>query len=39
MGKGEGEKRKEDLTQIHSANCVTYPKSGCGSDWITHNNP
>ena len=36
---GEGEKRKEGLTQNHSANRVTHPKSGCGSDWITHNTP
>ena len=27
---------KDDLLQ-NSANRVTYPKSGCGSDWITHN--
>ena len=42
MGEGEGgrgEKRKEDLTQNHSANGVTHPKSGSGSDWITHNTP
>ena len=42
MGEGEGgrgEKGKEDLTQNHSANRVTHPKSGCGSDWITHNTP
>ena len=38
-GGGEGEKRKEGLTQNHSANSVTHPKSGCGSDWITHNTP
>ena len=36
---GEGEKRKEGLTQNHSANRVTHPKSRCGSNWITHNNP
>ena len=39
MGEGEGEKKKEGLTQNHSANRVTHPKSGCGSDWITHNTP
>ena len=39
MGEGRGEKRKEGLTQNHSANRVTHPKSGCGSDWITHNTP
>ena len=39
MGRGEGEKRKEGLTQNHSANRVTHPESGCGSDWITHNTP
>ena len=38
-GRGEREKRKEGLTQNHSANRVTHPKSGCGSDWITHNTP
>ena len=38
-GRGEGEKRKEGLTQNHSANRVTHPKSGCSSDWITHNTP
>ena len=38
-GGGKGEKRKEGLTQNHSANRVTHPKSGCGSDWITHNTP
>ena len=31
-GRGEGEKRKEGLAQNHSANRVTHPKSGCGSD-------
>ena len=36
---GRGEKRKEGLTQNHSANRVTHPKSGSGSDWITHNTP
>ena len=36
---GRGEKRKEGLTQNHSANRVTLPKCGCGSDWITHNIP
>ena len=36
---GGGKKRKEDLTQNHSANRVTLPKSGCGSDWITHDTP
>ena len=39
MGGGKGDKRKEGLTQNHSANRVTHPKSGCGSDWITHNTP
>ena len=39
MGEGEREKRKEGLTQNHSANRVTHPESGCGSDWITHNTP
>ena len=40
MGKGAGgEKRKEGLTQNHSANRVTHPKSECSSDWITHNTP
>ena len=39
MGRGKGEKRKEGLTQNHSANRVTHPESGCGSDWITHNTP
>ena len=34
---GEGKKRKEGLTQKHSANRLTHLKSGCGSDWITHN--
>ena len=36
MGEGKGEKRKEGQTQNHSANRVTHPKCGCGSDWITH---
>ena len=36
---GGGGGRKEGLTQSHSANRVTHPKSGCGSDWITNNNP
>ena len=40
MGEGgRGEKGKEGLTQNHSANRVTHPKSGCGSDWITYNTP
>ena len=39
MGEGEGEKRKEGLTQNHSANRVTHPKSGCGSDWINTQYP
>ena len=30
--RGEGEKRKEGLTQSHSANRVTHLKSGCGSE-------
>ena len=37
MGEGERGEEKEGLTQNHSANRVTRPKSGCGSDWITHN--
>ena len=37
--RGEREKRKEGLTQNHSANRVTHPKTGCGSDWITNNTP
>ena len=39
MGKGEGGEEKEGLTQNHSANRVTDPESGCGSDWVTHNTP
>ena len=31
---GGAEKRKEGLTQHHSVNRVTHPKSECGSDWI-----
>ena len=38
MGEGEGEKRKEGLTQNHLANRVTHPKSGCGSD-VAHDTP
>ena len=40
MGRGRGRREeKKGPTQNHSANRVTHPKSGCGSDWITHNNP
>ena len=37
MRRREGGKRKEGLTENHSANRVTHPKSECSSDWITHN--
>ena len=39
MVEGDGGEEKEGLTQNHSANRVTHPKSGCRSDWITHNTP
>ena len=38
-GREEGEEGKEGLTQNHLVNSVTHLKSGCGSDWITHNTP
>ena len=39
MGEGGGGEEKARPEQNHSANRVTHPESGCGSDWITHNTP
>ena len=38
MGEG-GEGEEKGRPDTKPANRVTHPKSGCGSDWITHNTP
>ena len=39
MREGEEEEEKGRPDTKPSANRVTHPESGCGSDWITYNTP
>ena len=38
-GWGRGRRERKAWHKNHSANRVTHSKSGCSSDWITHNTP
>ena len=36
---GDGKEKGRPATKPFSKSCAVYPKTGCGSDWITHKTP